>query len=73
MARLSQEFASSKIQRAEYETDTGDLVVRYQKGGAIYVYHHVTMEEWNGLVGAASAGSYMAQTIERHFEYERLA
>lgn len=58
MTILRQDFIqSSMLSRAEYNTDTKELVIVFFNG-AVYVYIDVPVETYRDLIEAPSAGRY---------------
>jgi capsid portal protein len=71
-----QEFDSSNIHSALYQSVTEDLYVRFHghDGGTdrIYVYLGVQEDEWESWLDASSAGSYHYENIRMSYPYEEL-
>ncbi|WP_436344508.1 phage portal protein [Natronorubrum sp. FCH18a] len=71
-----QEFDSSNIHSALYQSLTEDLYVRFHGGedsqDRIYVYLGVDESEWDSWTSASSAGSYHYDSIRMSYPYEEL-
>lgn len=71
-----QEFDSSNIHSALYQSLTEDLYVRFHGNDGsqdrIYVYLGVDEDEWNSWTSASSAGSYHYDEIRMSYPYEEL-
>lgn len=48
------------------------LLVEFKKSGQRYAYHGVTEEEFNGMLGAPSAGQYLNQVIKPKYGVEKV-
>jgi hypothetical protein len=68
-------FESSNVHSALYDFGEIELYVRYLRDGAdaIYQYWGVPASTWNGLVEAASKGSYINSNIAFDFPYSELS
>lgn len=55
---------SSNVESIGYDADSATLRIVYVKGG-IYEYQGVPMEEYEGLMNAASKGEYVNQIIKK--------
>lgn len=60
--------ASSNIQGMHYDDATQVLTVEFV-GGARYRYTGVEQDEYDGLMSAASKGSYFADNIKNSYPY----
>lgn len=58
MALLNHQFTnSSMLASATYDTATQELTVEFNNGRT-YIYEDVSVNIYNGLIGAKSAGGY---------------
>lgn len=67
-------FQSSNVHSALYDFGERRLYIRYLRDGepdAIYQYWDVPAREWNGLVQAASKGSYVNANIAYEYRYAK--
>ena len=71
-----QEFDSSNIHSALYQSETEDLYVRFHghddNPDRIYAYLGVDEDEWESWLKADSAGSYHYENIRMDYPYEEL-
>lgn len=65
------EFDSTAIDRADYDARTQRLTVRFTNGRR-YVYFHVPVRVYAGLIGADSQGVYFNAEIRDRYRFERL-
>lgn len=68
-------FSSSNVHSALYDFGELDLYIRYLRDGtdAIYRYWTVPASVWDGLVSAASKGSYINSNIAYDYLYAELS
>jgi 3',5'-cyclic AMP phosphodiesterase CpdA len=64
-------YGSSNVEAIKYDEGAHDCYVRFH-GGAVYVYHDVSREEWEELFHATSKGKMVA-VFRRAKEYEKVA
>jgi hypothetical protein len=57
---------SSNIEAIGFNDESGTLYVQFH-GGSTYSYANVPAEVVQGLIGAASKGSYFAQKIKNKY------
>jgi len=62
---------SSNIEAIGYDDQTEELHVRFLSGGT-YVYHQVPASVFNGLMNAASKGSYLNREIKDVYQFSKL-
>lgn len=64
-------FQSSNVHSAIYDFGDRTCFVRYLRSGpdAIYQYWEVPARVWNGLVNAASKGSYIHENLAFDYTY----
>lgn len=67
MALVSRSPLSSCIQRVEYDTEEGELVIEFTDG-TFFTYHNVPPEVLGGLLSAASPGAYFNRNIRGVYE-----
>jgi hypothetical protein len=67
-------FDSSNVHSAIYDFGTQEMFIRYLRDGtdAVYQYMEVPARTWNGLVQAASKGSYVNANIAYEFRYAKV-
>jgi hypothetical protein len=67
-------FDSSNVHSGLYDFGERTLFMRYLRDGAdaIYRYDDVPAREWQGLVAAASKGSYVNAEIAFDYRYTKL-
>lgn len=67
-------FESSNVHSALYDFGTMELLIRFKRDGtdAVYQYRDVPPSEWNGLVQAASKGSYVNANIAMAYTYVKV-
>ena len=61
--------SSSNISAIGYDGTT--LYVGFRSGG-LYKYFNVPQSVYNGLMSASSHGSYLANYIKGHYNYQRI-
>jgi hypothetical protein len=62
---------SSQIESIGWEDDV--LYVQFKSNGALYSYDGVTLETYQGLLGADSIGSAFSREIRNVYPYQRMA
>ncbi len=62
-----QDFNSSYVESADYDTETGDLTVTFVRNGDSYTYPHVPAETWQGFRNALSPGHFLREEITGRF------
>jgi len=68
-------FTSSNVHSGLYDFEARECYLRYLRSGerdAIYRYDDFPASEWNGLVNAASKGSYVNANIAFEYRYTLL-
>ncbi|GGJ01876.1 KTSC domain-containing protein [Paenibacillus hunanensis] len=63
--------SSSHISSIAYDDKSASLYVRFHDG-ATYIYYDVPVFIYDGLLSAASHGSYLASRVKGVFRYKRL-
>lgn len=63
--------SSTNVQSVAYDTNSASLYVKFHSGGT-YVYYDVPVSVYNGLMSAASHGSYLARHVKGSYRYNRL-
>ncbi|MGG4344941.1 KTSC domain-containing protein [Paenibacillus lautus] len=63
--------SSSNIDSIAYDANLSALYVRFNSG-TTYAYSGVPQSEYNGLMSAASHGSYLATYIKDRYPYRKL-
>lgn len=69
------DFTSSNVHSALYDFGERECHIRYlrQNGAdAIYRYDNFSAREWQGLVNAASKGSYINEHVAYEYNYVRI-
>lgn len=66
-----QPVASSNLSAVEYDAETKTLYIRFHSGST-YAYSNVPESIYNGLMSAASKGSYHHTFIKNAFPYKRI-
>jgi hypothetical protein len=61
---------SSNIEQVGYDGDTMELHVIF-KDGSLYVYTNVPVQVYEGLLGAASKGSYLNREVKGVYDYDK--
>ncbi len=61
---------SSNISQFCYDADNSTLIVTF-KNGSTYNYYDVPNNIYEGMKGAPSKGSYLAQYVKGHYRYAR--
>lgn len=69
MQRIS--VSSSNLSSVGYDPQSRTLEVAFH-GGGVYQYHGVPPSVHQGLMTAASKGSYLAHHIKGHYAYRRV-
>lgn len=59
---------SSNLEQIGYDSDIMELHVKF-KDGSLYVYTDVPVQIYEGLLGAASKGSYLNREIKGVYNY----
>lgn len=62
-----QDFSSSYLDAADYDTDSGELTVTFVRNGDSYAYQNVPTNVWQGLKNAISPGHYLRTEITGRF------
>lgn len=65
------DFASSALDRADYDPQTQRLTVRFTNGRR-YVYFDVPVRVYAGLIGADCQGVYFNAEIRDRYPFKRL-
>jgi hypothetical protein len=67
-------FDSSNVHSGIYDFGERELFLRYLRTGvdAVYQYRNVPAREWDGLVSAASKGSYINANIAYEYTYAKV-
>ncbi len=68
---MRQPVSSSNLQSVGYDPNSQTLEVEFNSG-SIYQYTGVPESVYQGLMGAASHGSYLAQNIRDRYLYTRI-
>ena len=68
---MRQPVSSSNLQSVGYDPNSQTLEVEFNSG-SIYQYTGVPESVYQGLMGAASHGSYLAQNIRDRYPYTRI-
>ncbi|WP_435175632.1 KTSC domain-containing protein [Halorussus sp. AFM4] len=68
-------FQSSNVHSALYDYGEAQLYIRYLRDGqdAIYEYWGVPASTWDGLLKAASKGSFINANIAQSYTYSKLS
>ena len=64
------QLRSSNLANADYNAENRLLTVEF-KGGSVYTYSDVDQATYDGLMTAASPGSYFAQHIKDKFTWTK--
>ena len=70
MVREYRYVKSSNLQGVAYDAETSELHVQFTNGTE-YVYSDVPESDYDGLLGAASVGSYFNDNIKNAYTYRR--
>jgi KTSC domain len=62
--------SSSNISQVAYDPDAQTLHIQFSNG-SVYRYSDVPQDEYEGLLSAASVGSYFADNIKNGYSYVR--
>lgn len=71
MAREYRYVKSSNLQGVAYNPDTLELYVQFSNGTE-YAYSDVPESDYDGLLNAASVGSYFNDNIKNAYTYRRV-
>lgn len=63
--------SSSNVESIGYDENLQVLYVRFLNG-SLYIYKGVPIGDFQGLLNAASVGSYLHRNIKNIYPYERL-
>ncbi len=63
---------SSQIERARYIEADKAMEIEFKRGGAVYRYHDVPEDIFDGLLKAESAGKYLGTSIKGVFEFTKM-
>ena len=63
--------SSSNLSSVAYDESTSTLYIRFQSSGT-YAYYNVPASVYQGLMSAASHGSYHAAHIKNNYRYARV-
>ena len=63
-----QDVDSSNVRRVAFLNN--HLCVEFHNGG-LYAYHHVSLDVYHDMVGAASVGHYLAHVIKAMYPYTK--
>ena len=63
--------SSSNIRSVGYDADSNVLEIEFNNG-TVYQYTNVPQSEYDGLVSAASHGSYLHANIKNRYSYTKL-
>lgn len=66
-----QSVRSSNISEVGYDPDSQTLYVRFLNGSE-YAYYGVPPDEFDALISAPSAGSYLNDAIKGQYKYARV-
>lgn len=63
--------SSSNVESVGYDENLQILYIRFLNG-SLYIYKGVPAGEFQGILNAASVGSYLHRNIKNIYPYERL-
>jgi len=63
--------SSSNLRSVGYDPDSSTLEVEFNSG-AVYQYVNVPQSEYDGLMSAASHGSYFSANIKTRYSYTKI-
>lgn len=63
--------SSSNLASVGYDSETRTMRVEF-RNDAVYDYHNVPQEEFEGLINASSKGSYLHQNIKDRYSYSKI-
>jgi KTSC domain len=66
MTRYSQQFTSTALLSADYDTEANTLDITFASGKR-YTYENVPESIWDGLRDASSPGSYFFRNIKDRY------
>lgn len=64
-------LSSSMLAAAKYDSAKEELSIRFKTNGSTYVYEGVPVEDAEGLITAASPGSFFLDNIKDQYRHKR--
>lgn len=64
--------SSSNLKAVGYERIDNTLFIQFVNGG-LYIYYHVPVSVYDGLMRATSHGQYFARFIKKSYSYRKLS